>query len=51
MYICIARLREYVKTPLTHCQRNANNEQTDSVEAYLLIYLIVQVIMVDSSML
>jgi len=36
MYVCIARIR---KTPLTHCQRNANNRQTggfsDSVETGL----------------
>ena len=47
MYICIARIRE---TPLTHCQRNANNRQTGGVilkykfyntlhVAYLLTYL------------
>ena len=37
MYIYIARIR---KTPLTHCQRNANNRQTggfaESVETALV---------------
>jgi len=37
MHICIARIR---KTPLTHCQRNANNRQTggfsESVETALV---------------
>jgi len=28
MYICIARNPRIRKTPLTHCQRNANNRQT-----------------------
>ena len=40
MYICIARIR---KTPLTHCQRNANNRQTggfsEFVETALAHYL------------
>jgi len=30
MYICIARIR---KTPLTHCQRNANNRQTGGFQS------------------
>ena len=32
MYICIARIR---KTPLTHCQRNANNRQTGGFSEFV----------------
>ena len=32
MYICIARIR---KTPLTHCQRNANNKQTGGFSEFV----------------
>jgi len=39
MYICIARIH---KTPLTHCQRNANNRQTGGFSEFVETALVQQ---------